>query len=178
MLAKGSLSSFSLVLLTALLALACGSETPSSSPSSSPSAANTGGEEMTVVVADFENGTTDPEIDRSLEVIFRSAVDRTPGVRVVPEAEVSELLKAMGAEPEQEVDRTLGLEIARRENARVLILGRILPVTSGYSLIGEIVDPESGEIVFTHSELALDRRALLQTLDLVSQELRAELAKM
>ena len=132
-------------------------------------------ERQWVVVGQFRNLTGNSEIDHALNLAFRILFEQSRSVSVVPVEDVRATLDRIGRDRDAALDRELGREVSRREDARALILGSVVEIGEEYAVNAEVVDPASGRTVFSHQVLVSDFRHLLSALDGLGAEVRSHL---
>jgi len=119
----------------------------SSAAASSSSSALASPAAPPLVVVAFENRTGEERLDGALETVLRSAMGGSPTVRVLSQGRLAEALARAERRPDATVDGALGVELARREGARAVVLGRVDRVGASYLLTVSILDPASGDTV-------------------------------
>jgi hypothetical protein len=80
-----------------------------------------------VLVADFENATSDPLLDSTLTHVLERELTGSAFVNVVPRERVGDVLRLMRRAPDSTVDITVAHEVAQRDgNIHALVAGRAL----------------------------------------------------
>ncbi|MEM8962817.1 MAG: protein kinase [Acidobacteriota bacterium] len=130
-----------------------------------------------VVLADIVNNTDDPLWDDVLRQLFESALNQSTFAQLVPPAVVNDTLERMEAEAGTQVDRAVALEVARRENARAVIIGYISNINERYLLTAEVVDPESEAVVLSQSLEGENRDAVIGVVQRLTRDLRRDLGE-
>ena len=130
-----------------------------------------------ILIADFENLTGDSIFDESLNTALTVGLQQSQHVNVFPDTRVAETLQRMGRQDVDEIDQAIGIEVALRENLRVLVVPSIGRVESVYSLTTRIVDPGTGEDLKSRSVRAAGRAAVLPVLDKLAKKLRRDLGE-
>jgi tetratricopeptide (TPR) repeat protein len=130
-----------------------------------------------VLVTDFENGTGEPQLDDALRTAFTVSLEQSRHFNVFPRTRVSSVLQLMGKPSDARVTPALGREICQRENIRGLIASSIARTGQEYALSAELIDPQTGNTVRSYSERAHGEDHVLEALDRISSEARADLGE-
>jgi DNA-binding winged helix-turn-helix (wHTH) protein/tetratricopeptide (TPR) repeat protein len=130
-----------------------------------------------VLVADFENGTGEPQLDDALRTAFTVSLEQSRHFNVFPRARISSVLQLMGKPPDSRITPALGREICQRENIRGLIASSLARTGQEYALSAELIDPQTGNTVRSYSERVHGEDHVLDALDKISSEARADLGE-
>jgi len=130
-----------------------------------------------ILIADFENHTGDSIFDESLNTALAVGVQQSRHVNVFPSTRVAETLRRMERSDVSVIDQSIGMEVALRENLKVLVIPSIVQVDSVYNLATRIVDPATGEDIKSRSVRASGRSEVLPALDKLSRRLRRDLGE-
>ncbi len=131
----------------------------------------------TVLVADFENGTGEPQLDDALRTAFTVSLEQSRHFNVFPRARIASVLQLMGKPSDAPITPALGREICQRENIRGLITCSLARTGNEYALSAELVDPQTGTTVRSYSERIHGEDHILEALDRISGEARADLGE-
>ncbi len=133
-----------------------------------------------LVLADFENHTSDSTLGRSVGEAFRVDLAQSRVVRLLDEATVAEALTRMGrgkAPGGGAVDGARAREIALREGAKGVVLGRVDPVGRGFVLSAQLVAAADGAQLVAVRETARDDGAIIDAVDRLSKRLRERIGE-
>jgi eukaryotic-like serine/threonine-protein kinase len=130
-----------------------------------------------VLVADFENGTGDPQLDDALRTAFTVSLEQSRHFSVFPRARIGSTLQMMGKPADTRITPALGREICQRENIRGLIASSLARTGQEYALSAELIDPQTGNTVRSYSERIHGEDHILDALDKISSEARADLGE-
>jgi len=130
-----------------------------------------------LVLADFENRTTDSTLGASLTEALRGDLAQSPVVRLLDAAAVGQALGRMGRKPGTPLDLTLARELAQREGAKAVVHGQIDPVGRGYVLSAELVSATDGAQLVALRENAKDDGAIIEAVDRLSGKLRERIGE-
>jgi DNA-binding winged helix-turn-helix (wHTH) protein/tetratricopeptide (TPR) repeat protein len=131
----------------------------------------------TVLVADFENGTGEAQLDDALRTAFTVSLEQSRHFNVFPYARIGSVLQLMGKPGDARITPALGREICQRENIRGLIACSIARTGQEYALSAELIDPQTGSTVRSYSERVHGEDHILEALDRISAEARADLGE-
>ncbi len=130
-----------------------------------------------LVLADFENRTIDSTLARSVGEAFRVDLAQSPVVRLLDAATVAAALRRMGRAPGGALDLAGAREIATREGAKAVVLGKIDPVGRGFVLTAELVAAADGAELVAVRETARDDGAIIDAVDRLSKRLRERIGE-
>jgi len=131
----------------------------------------------TVLIADFENQTGDPRFDNALGTAFGVSIAQSRYANIYPRMQLDAVLKRMGRQPGDRITASLGREICQRESVRGLIVSSITRTGQEYSLTAQLLDPRSGEPVRSYTERSHGEDHILDSLDVLSKEVREALGE-
>ncbi len=130
-----------------------------------------------VLVSDFENGTGEPQLDDALQTAFIVSIEQSRHFNVFPRARIASVLQLMDKPTDAKITVALGREICQRENIRGLIAASITRTGQEYGLSAELIDPQTGNTVRSYSERAHGEDHILDALDRISGDARADLGE-
>src|SRR5881396_1136003 len=130
-----------------------------------------------LVLADFENRTTDSTLGPSLTEALRVDLAQSPVVRLLDAAAVGQALGRMGRKPGTALDLALARELAQREGAKAVVHGQVDAVGRGYVLSAELVSAADGAQLVALRENAKDDGAIIEAVDRLSGKLRERIGE-
>jgi DNA-binding winged helix-turn-helix (wHTH) protein/tetratricopeptide (TPR) repeat protein len=130
-----------------------------------------------VLVADFENHTGDPRFDDALITAFTVSLEQSRHANVMPRSGVEAALKRMGKSGKAHVTAELGREICERDGIRGLITAEITRTGQQFGLTAQLLDPGTGSPVRSYSERVVGEDHVLNALDHIAGEIRADLGE-
>jgi serine/threonine protein kinase/tetratricopeptide (TPR) repeat protein len=136
-------------------------------------AAPPGHEPVSVLIADFENGTGDPVFQGSLEQALAIGIEGASFIGAYPRSDAMKLQQQLA--PGQPLDLERARLIAGREGIKVVLAGAIQPRGAGYRLAVRIVDPIPGKELSRVEADAPGKGDVLQKVAEVASKLRAKL---
>ena len=130
-----------------------------------------------VVVGEFQNFTTNTLLDESLGLAFRIGLEQSRYASVISNSQIRDTLAQMLQDPNSNVDRDLGIQVALREGARALIIGSVGGIGAAYKLSAEVIDPNDGRTVLVETATVTDIDSILGALDQLTRDLRTNLGE-
>jgi tetratricopeptide (TPR) repeat protein len=130
-----------------------------------------------IVLADFENHTSDSLLAMAATQLFRTALSQSAVVSVAGQQYVSGVLLRMGNEPGTAFSFDIAREVAIRDGLKAVVGGEIISMGAGYVVSARLVAPESGEVLWTDGETARDSTALIDATDALSRRLRERIGE-
>ncbi len=130
-----------------------------------------------LVLADFENRTSDSTLGTSLTEALRVDLTQSPVVRLLDAAAVSLALERMGRKRPTMLDVSLARELAQREGAKAVVHGEIDPLGRSYVLSAELVSAADGAVLVALRENARDDGAIIEAVDRLSRKLRERIGE-
>src|SRR2546425_1011978 len=130
-----------------------------------------------MVLADFENRTTDSTLGPSLTEALRVDLAQSPVVRLLDGAAVAKALGRMGRKAGTALDVALARELAQREGAKAVVHGEIDPVGRSYVLSADLLSAADGTALVALRENAKDDGAIIEAVDRLSGRLRERIGE-
>lgn len=130
-----------------------------------------------LVLADFENRTTDSTLGPSLTEALRVDLAQSPLVRLLDGAAVADALYRTHRPPGTRLDVALAREIAQREGAKAVVHGQIDPLGRGYVVSAELLGAADGAALVSLRETAQDDGAIIAAVDRLSSRLRERIGE-
>jgi tetratricopeptide (TPR) repeat protein/TolB-like protein len=146
-------------------------------PAASLMAAGKLAERDRLVVADFDNRSTDSTLGGSITEAFRIDLGQSPMVTVLNATQVQGGLARMGRAPGAGLDTATARELAVREGAKAYVAGEIRSVGPGYVISARLVGAADGGELVTLGEKASDGSALLAAVDRLAGRLRERMGE-
>jgi tetratricopeptide (TPR) repeat protein/tRNA A-37 threonylcarbamoyl transferase component Bud32 len=130
-----------------------------------------------VIVAEFDNRTTDSMLGASVTEAFRIDLAQSPVITVLSSSQVGDALGRMGREPTSRIDSRLARELATRENGKAYVAGEISRVGQGYVLTARLHSTTDGAELVALREDASDDAGILRAIDRLSARLRERIGE-
>ena len=130
-----------------------------------------------LVLAEFENRTSDSTLGPSVSEALRIDLSQSPTVRLLDAAAIAAALQRMNQPAGTRIDVALARDIAQREGAKAVVRGHIDPVGPGYVLAGEVVAAQNGAVLAALRETAQNDGELIDAVDRLSKRLRRQIGE-
>ena len=130
-----------------------------------------------LVVADFENHTTDPNIAASITEAFRIDLGQSAVVRILTTSQISDGLTRMQRDPNAPLTAAIARELATRAGAKAVVAGEISALGKGYVLSARIVSAADGSELVALRETAEDDGGIVAALDKLSGRVRERIGE-
>jgi len=130
-----------------------------------------------IILADFENHTSDPLLGQAATEAFRIDFSQSSIVTVVEPASLDLALQRMQLDPDQPLDDDLAREVAIREGIKAVLEGEITPVGASYQLSAQLVSARDGQMLVAHRETARDSTQIIGAIDRLSKKLRERMGE-
>jgi eukaryotic-like serine/threonine-protein kinase len=125
-----------------------------------------------LVLADFENRTTDSTLGQSVTEALRIDLARSPVLRLLENADVDAALRRMERNPDTDLTPAVAREVAEREGAAAVVTGEISTLGAGFVLAARLVAVGDGRTLLAERETAADATELIAAVDRLSRKLR------
>src|SRR6059036_3427186 len=135
------------------------------------------GQRDRLVLADFENRTTDSTLGPSLTEALRVDLAQSGVIRLLDAATVGQALGRMGRPRATPLDLAVARELAQREGAKAVVHGQIDPLGRGYVVSAELVGAADGTALVAVRENAQDDGAIIAAVDRLSRRLRERIGE-
>ena len=125
-----------------------------------------------LVLADFENRTSDSTLGQTVTEALRIDLTRSTVVRLIEPADVSAALERMQRATAGPLTPAIAQEVAVREGAKATIAGDIAPVGVGYALTVRVLSAADGTTLLAERESANGPEELIAAVDRLSRRVR------
>jgi tetratricopeptide (TPR) repeat protein/tRNA A-37 threonylcarbamoyl transferase component Bud32 len=129
-----------------------------------------------LILADFENRTSDSTFGSTVTQLFRVGLAQSPVVNVLEPTQIGGVLARMERDPGTPLDRSLAMEVAEREGVKAVVVGEIISVGRGYALSARVVS-NSGEVLTAQQESAESADGIIAAVDRLSGKLRERIGE-
>jgi serine/threonine protein kinase/DNA-binding winged helix-turn-helix (wHTH) protein/tetratricopeptide (TPR) repeat protein len=131
----------------------------------------------TIVLADFENKTSDPVFDTALKPALAVAFGQTPFLNPLSGEKVSRVLKTLNRPPNEKLVPAVALQVCRSTNSSVYVTGSIADAGNQYRVALSAVDCKTGSTLASSSANAEGPNQVVTTLGDVAHQLRERLGE-
>jgi len=115
-------------------------------------------EAISVLIADFQNGTNDPTFDRTLEPMLKRALEGASFISAFDRGGISGTL---GVRPPENLDETAAREIAVKQGLNVVLSGSIQRQGSAYAISVKAAQTVAGTVIATANGRASNKDQVL-----------------
>lgn len=130
-----------------------------------------------IVLGQFKNETSNPLFDDSLPGALKIGFQQSTFTSIVSDQRIFNTLGLMQKPVDSVLDRKIGIEVSKREEAKALILGNVSELNGGYLLALDIIDPLTGITMFSDTRQVDTEDNILESLDSLIVNLREELGE-
>ena len=130
-----------------------------------------------VIVSAVHNATAYPQLDSSLEQALYISLGQSRFVNILSELKVRDTLQLMQRPPQARLDRSLAIEVALRDGVRAVLVPSVLELNGKVRVSVEVVDPRSGQTVYTRFADGRGLDSILASTDHVVAALRTDLGE-
>jgi tetratricopeptide (TPR) repeat protein len=125
-----------------------------------------------LVMADFENRTSDSTLAPSVTEALRIDLTRSPLVRLLEASDVGATLRRMEKDPATPLTAAVAREVAERSGAAGVLTGEISPLGSGYVLSVRLIGTKDGATLLAERVTADGAGGLIAAVDKLSKKVR------
>jgi serine/threonine protein kinase/Flp pilus assembly protein TadD len=134
-------------------------------------------EKDTVVLADFDNKTTDAIFDDALKQALTVQLRQSPFLNILSDRRVEETLRLMGRPSTERITRDVARELCVRTGSKAIVLGSISNLGGQYIIGLNTVGCSSGDTLATEQEQAATKQDVLKALSTAASALRGKLGE-
>ncbi len=114
---------------------------------------------VSVVIADFQNKTTDPTVGRTLGQTVRRALEDASFISAYDRNR----LQTLGMRPPERLDEVAGRELAVKQGLGVLVAGSIAPDGEGFGISVKAIQAVTGDTIANFTDVASSKGQVLET---------------
>jgi serine/threonine protein kinase/tetratricopeptide (TPR) repeat protein len=126
---------------------------------------------VSVLIADFQNQTNDPSFDRTLEPIFKLALEGAGFISAYDRLG----MRTIGARPPERLDERVAQEIAVKQAVGVVLAGSLTRDGGGYTLDAKVIQAVTGSVIATVTQKAKGKDKVLALATTVATSIRKAL---
>ncbi|HKE92483.1 MAG TPA: serine/threonine-protein kinase [Gemmatimonadales bacterium] len=130
-----------------------------------------------ILLADFENRTSDSTLGTTLTEAFRVDLSQSRTVKLLDATQVAAGLARMQRPAGSAVAGAVARELAQRAGVKAIVTGQIDPVGKSYVVTASVISAADGSVLTAVRENAADDAALLGALDRLSRGLRERIGE-
>ncbi len=130
-----------------------------------------------IVIADFDNRTTDSTLGLTVTQLLRIDLAQSPSISVMEPSQVSQVLARMQRDRSTVVTADVAQEVAVREGIKAYLTGEILPAGAGFVIAAKLVSPSTGDALVTLRQSVSTPDKLMEGVDRLSSKLREKVGE-
>ncbi|MFC1639444.1 protein kinase [Gemmatimonadota bacterium] len=134
-------------------------------------------EQDRILVAEFENRTSDSLLGATLTDALQIDLSQSPTIQVVELQELANALTRMGRGAGEPVTLEVAQELAEREGVKAIVAGEVGALGNGYVLTSRLIAAATGEVLVSDRATASDADNLIQAVDGLSAKLRERIGE-
>jgi eukaryotic-like serine/threonine-protein kinase len=131
----------------------------------------------TIVLADFDNKTSDAAFDDTLKQALSAELGQSPFLNILSDQKVAETLKMMGRQPSEHLMKDVAREICQRASSTAMLTGSIGQVGSHYNLVLNAINCSTGDLFATSQVEVNDKDHVLSGLGKLGTDIREKLGE-
>ena len=132
------------------------------------------GQRIPVAVADFQNATSDPELN-GLSGMLTTSLEQSRRLTVLTRSRLVDLLRQMGREVPERIDEPLAREVGKVAGVKALLLATVHRFDELYAIEMRALDPVSNEYLFTLKADGKGKASIPGMIDRLSAQTRERL---
>jgi len=125
-----------------------------------------------ILLADFQNATSDPELGTAVTEAFRVDLASSRVVTLVEPSQVQEALRRMERDPGSGLTPEVAREMAIRDGIKAVLEGEVVGAGSGFILTATLRATDDGTTLATFRRTAAGPDAVIPAIDRLSQDVR------
>jgi serine/threonine protein kinase/tetratricopeptide (TPR) repeat protein len=129
-------------------------------------------EAVSVLIADFQNGTGDPTFDRTLEPMLKLALE---GAGFISAYDRSGISRTLGVRPPEKLDERAALEMAVKQGLGVVLSGSVDRQGDGYGVSVKATHAVTGNVIASAENRASSKDQVLGAATKLASEVREAL---
>jgi hypothetical protein len=130
-------------------------------------------EPLTILIADFDNQTGDPQLEGSLEQALQTGLEVAPSVSSYDRDVAKSIAQQLYATSELEFE--IAQRVAVLEGVNLVLAGTIVPVGDSFDVVVKAIAPVSGQVVAESDATAARKTNILSALGDVAADLSRQL---
>ncbi len=130
-----------------------------------------------LIVAEFENGTSDSTLGTTVTEALRIDLAQSPVVTLMGAREIAAALTRMQRDALDVLDAATALELAEREGVRAVVAGEIRTLGSGFVFAARVISSTNGAELVALRESAADEGEIIAAVDRLSAKLRERIGE-
>ncbi len=130
-----------------------------------------------LVLGDFGNATGDAIFDGTLRAALAIQLEQSPFLKIMSDAQVEQVLKAMGRAPETRMTNVTAHDICMHEGQKAMINGAIVDLGKTFAVTVQAVDCKNGATLAREQVQAESREQVLNAISKAAAGIRLKLGE-
>jgi DNA-binding winged helix-turn-helix (wHTH) protein/tetratricopeptide (TPR) repeat protein len=135
------------------------------------------GDHHEVVVADFDNSTGEPDLDKPLKTLLTIDLNQSPVLLVAGESDTRKVMKLMNLPVDAAVTATVAREVCERLNDQAVLAGAVSRIGQKYLVTVSASDCSDGRSLVQTKAEADTREGVIRAVDTAASEMRKRLGE-
>jgi DNA-binding winged helix-turn-helix (wHTH) protein/tetratricopeptide (TPR) repeat protein len=135
------------------------------------------GDHHEVVLADFEDSTSEPDLDHSLKTLLAIDLTQSPTLVVASDSDTRKVLKLMSRPTDSDLPPPVAREVCERLNDQVVLSGLIARFGKKYLVTLTATDCSDGKDLVSTKAVASNREGVIAAVDAASADMRQRLGE-
>ena len=131
--------------------------------------------QISVIVADFQNGTNDPAFDNVLAQTARRGLEEATFISAIDRTRVRQMLNIPQAQVPAPLDEAAARQMAARQGLPYVVSGAIVRSGRGYTISVKAIETVSGNVIVDDSDTASTPNDVIATALSLMAQVRREL---
>jgi tetratricopeptide (TPR) repeat protein len=125
-----------------------------------------------LLIADFQNRTTDSTLGLTITQLVRIDLAQSPSLSVMEPSQVAEVLGRMERDRSASVTPEIAREVAAREGIKAYLVGDLVPAGGGFVIVARLLSTSTGDALVSLRQTVASPEDLMEGVDKVSAKLR------
>jgi DNA-binding winged helix-turn-helix (wHTH) protein/tetratricopeptide (TPR) repeat protein len=135
------------------------------------------GDHHEIVVADFDNSTGEPDLDKPLKTLLTIDLNQSPMLLVAGESDTRKVMKLMNLPADATVTATVAREVCERLNDQAVLAGAVSRIGQKYLITVSASDCSDGRSLVQTKAEADTREGVIRAVDTAASEMRKRLGE-
>lgn len=133
--------------------------------------------EERIILAEFDNRSSDPSIGETVTALFRIDLAQSAAIMLLEPAQIAPVLQRMERAPDTPLTIELATEVAQREGIKAVLTGEVLPLGDGFVISIRLVAVADGSTLIAERETASEVADIPKAVDRLSAKLRERIGE-
>jgi DNA-binding winged helix-turn-helix (wHTH) protein/tetratricopeptide (TPR) repeat protein len=135
------------------------------------------GDHHEIVVADFDNSTGEPDLDKPLKTLLTIDLNQSPMLLVTGESDTRKVMKLMNLPVDATVTATVAREVCERLNDQAVVAGAVSRIGQKYLVTLSASDCSDGRSLVQTKADADTQEGVIRAVDTAASEMRKRLGE-